>query len=260
MSVVIAIANQKGGTGKTTTVVTLGHRLAMDGHRVLLVDTDVQGHVAVALGLNKQPGIYQAVQWFQGVGRLLIVQARERLDIIPGDKTTEPAKRILAGMDFRERFLATMFSEIGDKYDVILVDCAPSVDVLHVAALVAADYLLVPTKLDHLAVDGVTEVVNSLAGIRQRSGQGASLLGIIPTFLDRQTNESVVQLQALVQKFGKLVLPPVPVDTRLRECPAYGKTIWEYAPSSRCVSGIPNGNGKLVGGYIQIVEIVRGVL
>lgn len=261
MATVVAVANQKGGTGKTTTVVTLGHRLAMDGHRVLLVDTDVQGHVAVALGLEKQPGIYQAVQWFQGVGKLLIVPARERLDIIPGDKSTEPAKRILAGMDFRERILAEMFAEVGGKYDVALIDCAPSVDVLHVAALVAADYLIVPTRLDHLAIDGVAEVVNSLAGIRRRSGRGANLLGILPTFLDRQTNESEIQLRALVQKFGKLVLPPVPVDTRLRECPAHGKTIWEYAPNTRSVVGVSmNGSGKLVGGYLQVVEKIKEVL
>lgn len=259
MATIIAVANQKGGTGKTTTVVTLGHRLAMDGYAVLLVDTDVQGHVAVALGLEKQPGVYRAVQWFQGVGDLLIVPARDRLDVLPGDKSTEPAKRILAGLDFRERVLAEVFAEVSDRYDVIIIDCAPSVDVLHVAALVAADYLLVPTRLDHLAIDGVVEVINSLAGIKRRSDQGAKLLGIVPTFLDRQTNESVVQLQALVNRFGKMVLPPVPVDVRLRECPAYGKTIWEYAPTSRSVVGV-NGNGKSVGGYLQIVEIIKGVL
>uniref|UniRef100_UPI00321FFCC1 ParA family protein n=1 Tax=Thermogutta sp. TaxID=1962930 RepID=UPI00321FFCC1 len=181
-----------------------------------------------------------------------------RLDIIPGDKSTEPAKRILAGMDFRERVLAEMFAEIGGRYDVVLIDCAPSVDVLHVAALVAADCLLIPTRLDHLAIDGVTEVINSLAVIRRRS-QGAKLLGVVPTFLDRQTNESEIQLRALVQKFGKLVLPPVPVDTRLREGPAHGKTIWEYAPDTRSVVGVPV-NGKLVGGYLQVVEKVKEML
>jgi len=260
MTTVIAIANQKGGTGKTTTTVTLGHRLALDKYRVLIIDTDVQGHVAIALGLEKQPGIYQAVQWFQGVGNLLVVSARPGLDVLPSDKSTEPAKRILAGMDFRERFLAAVISEIAGKYDAILIDCAPSVDVLHVSALVAAKYLLIPTKLDHLAIDGVAEVVNSLTEIWRKSGMGASLLGIVPTFLDRQTNESIVQLQALVQQFGKLVLPPVPVDVHLRECPAFGKTIWEYAPTSRSIVGVANGNGKTVGGYLQIAKIIEEVL
>jgi chromosome partitioning protein len=256
----VAIANQKGGTGKTTTAVSLAHRFALDGYRVLLVDIDVQGHVAVALGLEKQPGVYQAVQWFQGMGNLLIVKARERLDILPSDKATEPAKRILAGLDFRERILEEVLNKVRDKYDIAFVDCAPSVDVLHVAALVATDYILVPTRLDHLAIDGVSEVIASLAEVRRKSGKGATLLGIIPTFLDRQTNETVFQLQALAKRFGKLVLPPVPVDTRLRECPAYGRTIWEYAPTSRSVTGIVNGSGKPVGGYLQIVEKVREAL
>ncbi len=258
--VAIAVANQKGGVGKTTTAVTLGHRLALDGYKVLLVDTDVQGHVAAALGLEKQPGIYQAVQFFSGTGRLLIVPARERLDILPSDKSTEIAKRVLAGMDFREQILNAVLSEVKTKYDVVFIDCAPSVDVLHVAALLAADYLLVPTRLDYLAVDGVAEVASSLSAIRQRSGgKGAALLGIVPTFLDRQTNETVVQLRILVQKFGKTVLPPIPTDTRLRECPALGKTIWEYAPTSRSVVGV-YVNGNPVGGYLQVAEVVKKIL
>ncbi len=259
--VVVTVANQKGGTGKTTTVVTLGHRLALDGHRVLIVDTDVQGHVAVALGLDKQPGIYRLVQWYQGVASdLLIVPARERLDVLPSDKSTEPAKRILAGMDFRERILVNALDALKGKYDVILIDTAPSVDVLHVAALVASHYLLVVTKLDHLAIDGVREIITTLAAIRRQSGQGPELLGIIPTFLDRQTNESALQLRALANGFGRLVWPPIPVDVKLRECPAFGRTIWEYAPSSRGVIGVPNGTGKLVGGYAQVVARIVQVL
>ena len=254
--VAIAIANQKGGTGKTTTAVTLAHGLAMDGCRVLVVDTDVQGHVAAALGMDKAPGIYRLVQWYQGLGDLLVVQARENLDIIPGDKTTEPAKRILASMDFRERILADALEEMGD-YDVAIIDCAPSVDVLHVSALVAADLLVVPTKMDYLAVDGVNEVLRSLTEIRRRGAAAPNLLGVLPTFFDRQTNETLVQLKALAEAFGRYVLPPIPIDTRLREAPAHGRTIWEYAPGSRSVVGVTNGNGTVIGGYAQFVARVK---
>jgi len=262
MTTVIAVANQKGGTGKTTTTVTLGHRLALDGYRVLIVDTDVQGHIATALGMEKAPGIYRLVQWYQGTGNLLVVPGRENLDIIPSDKTTEPAKRTLAGMDFRERILAEALGGLTSRYgyDVVLIDCAPSVDVLHVAALVAADFVLIPTKLDYLAVDGVREVVSSMAEIKRRSGSSVELLGILPTFFDRQTNETVTQLQELARAFGNLVWPPIPVDTKLREAPAYGQTIWEYAPNSRGVTGIVNGSGKAIGGYQQAVAKVREVL
>lgn len=259
--VVVAVGNQKGGTAKTTTVVSLGHRLALDGLRVLLVDTDPQGHVAKALGLKKGPGIRRLVERAQfGDTPLLIVPARPGLDVIPSDKTTEPAKRALGAMDFRERVLADALEELAGRYDLVVIDCAPSVDVLHVAALVAADWLVVPSKLDFLAVDGVNEVLTSVVEIRRRSAQAPELFGILPTFFDRQTNETMFQLEALVRDFGGLVLPPIPVDVKLREAPAYGKTIWEYAPRSRSVVGIAGSNGASFGGYLQFIERVREVV
>jgi chromosome partitioning protein len=258
--VIFAVANQKGGTAKTTTALTLGHRLALDGLRVLLVDTDVQGHIAKALGLDKAPGIRQLVERAQfGDTPLLIVHPRPGLDVIPSDKTTEPAKRTLVSMNFRERVLAEALGELAGNYDVAVIDCAPSVDVLHVAALVAADWLVVPSKLDYLAVDGVNEVLTSVLEIKKRS-KGPELLGILPTFFDRQTNETVIQLQSLVRTFGGLVLPPIPVDTKLREAPAFGQTIWEYAPTTRSVVGVANGDGRYYGGYVQFIDHVREVL
>lgn len=256
----IAVANQKGGTAKTTTAVTLAHKLAMEGKRVLIVDTDPQGHATLALGLDKAPGIYRLVQSFQSLPDTpLVANARDWLDVIPSDKTTEPAKRILAGVDFRERVLADTLADL-DAYDVAVIDCAPSLDVLHVAAIVAADWLVIPTKLDYLAVDGVNEVLASLAEIRQRSKDAPELLGILPAFYDRTTNETTVQLRALIDTFGDLVLPPIPIDTKLREAPAFGQTIWEYAPDSRSVVGVKTRDGELRGGYLQFIAYVRRVL
>lgn len=259
--ITIAIANQKGGTAKTTTAVTLSHRLALDGLRVLLLDTDVQGHCARALGLDKAPGIRRLVDHAQfGDGSLLILEARPNLDIIPSDKTTEAAKRRLVGMDFRERVLADALVTLSNTYQVTVIDCAPSVDVLHVAALVTADWLIVPSKLDYLAVDGVNEVLASVLEIRRQASQVCQLLGILPTFFDRQTNETIIQLQALVDAFGGQVLSPIPVDTKLREAPAHGQTIWEYAPKTRSVIGVTDTNGNRYGGYNEFVDHVREVL
>lgn len=257
---IIAVVNQKGGTAKTTTAVTLGHKLALDGQRVLLVDTDVQGHVAKALGMKKAPGIRRLVDRAQfGDTQQLIVAARPGLDVLPSDKSTAAAKRALVGMNFRERVLADALAEL--DYDVVVIDCAPSVDVLHVAALVAAQWLVIPSRLDYLAVDGVNEMLSSVLEIRQQSPEQApNVLGILPTFFDRQTKETVVQLRALVESFGQLVLPPVPVDTKLREAPAFGKTIWEYAPRTRSILGILNGNGQRYGGYAQFIERVWEVV
>jgi chromosome partitioning protein len=264
--ITFAVANQKGGTGKTTTAVTLGHKLALDGRRVLLVDTDPQGHVCKALGLEKAPGIRRVIEWAQYGDPLLILKARDGLDVLPSDKTTEPAKRTLVSMDFRERVLADALEELAGDYDAAVIDCAPSVDVLHVSALVAADWLVVPTKLDYLAVDGVNEVLTSVGAIRANSDYAPEVLGILPTFFDRTTNETMIQLKALVNAFKGLVLPPIPIDVKLREAPAYGQTIWEYAPGSRSVVGVKptNGNGangdKKLGGYMQFVARVLEVV
>lgn len=256
--ITFSVVNQKGGTGKTTTAVTLAHGLALRGKRVLLVDTDAQGHVARCLGLDKGPGVMQMIQWYQEiVDGLLIVPARERLDMIPSDKTTEPAKRVLGSLDFRERMLAVCLEDLADQYDVAVIDCAPSLDVLHIAALVASKWVIIPTKLDYLAVDGVAEVLLSLANIsKSQRGSTAQVLGILPTFYDRTTNETNEQLSRLAKAFPSLVLPPIPVDTKLREAPAYGKTIWEYAPSARSLTGIPTSSRRTIGGYSKFLDTV----
>lgn len=256
--VTVAIANQKGGTGKTTTAVTMGHKLAMDGYRVLLVDTDAQGHVAAGLGIDKAPGIERLVSWREGEGKPLIVSARDRLDLIPSDGRTSNAKQRLAGMPFREDFLDKALEDLGKRYDAIVIDCAPSVDVLHTSAIVAADWLLVPTRLDFLAVDGVNEVILFLRDVKQYR-DAADLLGILPTFFDRRTNETLEQLKALYETFGDLVLPPIPIDVKLREAPAYGQSIWEYAPNTRSIVGI-KGGGKVYGGYARFVQQMERVL
>ena len=256
--VTIAIANQKGGTGKTTTVLALGHRLAMDGYRVLLVDADTQGHLAAGLGLDKAPGIRRLVDWREGSGEPLVVSAREGLDLIPSDGETGKAKQRLTGMPFREDFLSAALEEM-DGYDVAVIDCAPSVDVLHMAAVVAADWLIVPTRLDYLAVDGVNEVILFLRDVKQYRPGAADLLGILPTFYDRRTNETLVQLRSLVDAFGGLVSPPIPIDVKLREAPAFGKTIWEYAPRTRSIQGITTAKGKVYGGYARFVAQVEEV-
>lgn len=252
--ITFAIANQKGGTGKTTTALALGHKLAIDGYRVLMIDTDAQGHIATGLGVGKAPGIKRLVDWREGDGDPLIITARERLDLIPSNAKTSKAKQQLGAMPFREDFLDRVLQDL-PSYDVVVIDCAPSVDVLHTAAVVAADWLIVPTRLDYLAVDGVNEVIQFLRDVKQYR-EAADLLGILPTFYDRRTNETLEQLRALVDTFGDLVSPPIPIDVKLREAPAFGQTIWEYAPHSRSAIGIET-NGQAYGGYVRFVDQVR---
>ena len=257
----ICVVNQKGGTGKTTTAVALAHYFALTGSNVLLVDTDPQGHVAVALGLDKAPGIAHLIdQASKGqTAPLRIVKARSKLDVLPSDSSTANAKGTLTGMNFRETVLRKALDAVSDRYDLTVIDCAPSADVLHISALVAATDIVIPTRLDHLAVDGVNEVLQTIIQVRDfTGGTGLPVRGIVPTFYERRTKETTVQLTALVEAFGDKVVSPIPTDVKLRECPAYGKTIWEFAPKSRAVVGVPaRSGGNTFGGYLSLAQYVE---
>jgi chromosome partitioning protein len=257
VTAIIAIANQKGGVGKTTTAVTLGHGLALRGYRVLIVDLDPQGHVAFGLGLGKAPGLSRLIVEQRPLADVTI-RARDNLDVVLSDKSTERVKRYVTTLDFREWVLQKALKEA--DYDVIFLDTAPSLDVLHVAALVASNWVIIPTKLDAMAIDGVNEILRSIGEIAH---QGNPLDGytILPTFFERTTKETMVQLREIATTFGRQVWPPIPQDTKAREAAAYGKTLLEYSPKSPAVRGYTNSRG-LVGGYSEaierILEFVRG--
>jgi chromosome partitioning protein len=234
---ILTLANQKGGVGKTTTAVTLAHGLALAGQRTLLVDLDPQGHVAFSLGMDKSPGLYRLVVEEEKLSDVAVT-SRELLDVIPGDKKTEKAKRTIVISNFPTETIGRLFRNT--TYDVVILDMAPSLDVLHVSALLASDWVIIPTRLDVMAIDGVNEVLRSMGEIAERGHRlGYSIL---PTFFDRTTRETVVQLRSLVATFNGHVWPPIPQDTRAREAPAFGKTLWEYCPRSPSVAGYDGGS------------------
>lgn len=156
-------------------------------------------------------------------------------------------------MPLREYILAEAL-EAAD-HDVILLDCATSVDLLHFAALVAADYLLIPTRLDKLAVNGVCDALPSLISLKRFIR--CQFAGILPTFYERVTIESQVQLTHLTETFSRLVLPPIPQNTLCRVASRFVKILWEYGTGSRALSGFDAPGGKKVGGYIQVMERVE---
>lgn len=266
MTTTIAISNHKGGTGKTTTAVSLGYDLAQRGHSVLIVDLDSQGHLAIALGHDPAPGLLNLLIARQPL-EAVVRSAREfeaggKFGYVPGDKTAAVAKTTLAGMDFREYALADVLD--GAPYDFTLLDCAPSLDVLHVAALVAADWLLIPTECQHLAAVGIGQVITSMDEVNRqaRRAEPVKILGILPTFYERVTTESHQMLNLLVTTYKELVLPPIPRDTKLAEAPALGRTIWEHAPHSRAVAGflLSAEGGQRVGGYRQLTDRVLEII
>lgn len=252
-----ALANQKGGVGKTTTAITLAHQFAVEGWHTLLVDLDPQGHVALCLGLEKGPGLYRVLGEEESLTEV-VVSARVNLDILTSDKSTEKVKRLFTLANFSEKTLYNLLRK--STYDIIFIDLAPSLDVLHLSGLLASDWVIIPTRLDALAVDGVKEIALTMAEISRR-GHPFHGYNILPTFFERTTRESFLQLEELTRVFGKHVLPPIPQDTRVREAPAYGKTLLEYAPHCTALQGMRT-NDHRVGGYIQtftrLKEIVNG--
>ncbi len=255
---IISVANQKGGVGKTTTSVNLGDLAARSGLSVCIVDTDVQGHVGVSLDIGKVNGLFRLLVYNDPI-RSVAVHARTRLDVIPSDKNTEVAKLIVAGKPFRERILSDALATA--QYDLILIDLAPSMDILHIAALMASDYVVIPTRLDQLALDGVSELILSIKELDQQGGHIRDYR-ILPTFYDRVTKESTTNLQELVGPFGARVWPPIPQDVRAREASAFGKTLAEYAPASPAMVGYQVKAGQRIGGYqeafARLQELIHG--
>ena len=253
--IIFALANQKGGVGKTTTAVTLANGFSLHNKRTLLIDLDPQGHVAFSFGVDKKPSLYQWLVLDEPLSSV-VETVRPNLDILSSDKRTESVKRHITLMNFRETILTEHLHD--SDYDVIILDMAPSLDILHINGLVASDWVLIPTRPDAMAVDGVKEILLTMSEITQR-GHHFSGYSILPTFFDRTTRETVAQFQEIVSAFGENVLPPIPQDTRVREAAAYGKTLWEYSATSPAMIGYVEGKSH-VGGYKQIMERLMEVV
>lgn len=232
---IVTVANQKGGVGKTTTAVNLAHGAALKGMDVLIIDLDTQGNVADALGMEEGSELYSWLINGALVNRVAVKARDPRLKVIRSNKTTAQLKMAAAGMDFREMILCSGLA--GHEFDLVIMDCPPSVDILHTAALVAADLLIIPTKLDQFAIKGVIEMLRSLDSVQRATRSKCVMAGIIPTFYDKVTNESQAQLENLAENYGKVVWPPIAQDTTCRVANRLGKTLWEMEGSPRARTG-----------------------
>jgi chromosome partitioning protein len=241
---IITIANQKGGVGKTTTAVTLAHGAAMRGLDVLVVDLDTQGNVADALGMDEGQDLYDWLITGRDTSQVAVLSGRKNLSVIRSNKMTAQLKVAASGMDFREMIIANALQAY--EYDLVILDCPPSVDILHTAALVAADWLLIPTKLDQFAIKGVIEMLRSLDSVQRATRSNCKCAGIIPTFFDQVTNESHGQLENLAEQYQGYVWPPVAADTKCRVANRLGKTLWEMPPTARARVGYAECLEKLI--------------
>ncbi|QDG54968.1 ParA family protein [Persicimonas caeni] len=229
----IAVLNQKGGTGKTTTTVNVGAGLAEAGYRVLIIDVDSQGHVGVSLGVGGKKTLYHVLVEEASLDEC-IVSARPNLDILPADDTLASAEIFLARLDDgRDKLLRKRLLDQQQDYDFVLLDCGPSLSLLNMNALTFAEHLIVPVACDFLSLVGVKQVMKTLKNINRVLMHPISILGILPTFYDMRNNISDEAVKTLKGHFHDKVLPPVRVNTRLKEAPSEEQTIFEYAPESR---------------------------
>ncbi len=257
--VIFSFINQKGGVGKTTSAVTLGSGFALAGRKALIVDCDPQGHVSTQLQISKNPGLRR---WYYDEELLnkVVNPARENLLVLSGDKTTD---RVLGKLREEQWGLAAFAERLRQEgeamgIEVTLLDLAPSLNHLQVAAMLASDYVIIPTRLRFTDLDGVNEIAKSIGETSRRTRMPRRYF-LLPTFYDRVTRETGERLGELVQVFGQQVWPPIPQDIKAAEAPGRGKTIWEYAPQSPALRGYSNGS-RQVGGYADILERMLNLL
>jgi chromosome partitioning protein len=234
---VISIANQKGGVGKTTTAINLGASLAANDLRVLIIDADPQGNSTTGLGVQKQPGgltLYDALLRNHDLAAVATQTSFEGLDIVPADKNLVGANIELVDMERREFRLRDKLAALRQAYDFILIDCPPALDLLTLNALTAADSVLVPIQCEFFALEGVSELMDTIDRVRESLHPGLHIEGILLTMYDDRTNLARQVAQDLREFFGHEVFQTViPRSIRLAEAPSYGKAILSYDVRSR---------------------------
>jgi chromosome partitioning protein len=229
---VIAIANQKGGVGKTTTTVNLGASLAATERRALVIDCDSQGNMTTALGFAKDPTrrtLYNLLILNESIDRVLLKTQVEGLDLIPSDKNLVGAAIEMVEMENREYRLKAIVDALKQNYDYVLIDCPPALDLLTLNALAAADSVLVPIQTEYLALEGVSELLDTLMRLRRTINPSLAIEGILLTMYDDRTTLSKQVAADLRSFFGAQVYETViPRNVRLAEAPSHGKPVMFY--------------------------------
>ena len=237
MAKIIAVANQKGGVGKTTTAVNLAAVIAKWGHKVLLVDADPQGNATSGIGVQRgsfRRSLYHSLVLDEPISSITLSSLIDSLDIIPANKDLAGAEIELVEVEQREFRLKRALASAEQGYEYIIIDCPPSLGLLTLNALTAAKSLLVPIQCEYYALEGVTELFDTLARIRRLHNPGLMIEGLLLTMYDERTNLSAAVAADLRDFYGLQVFQTViPRNVRLAEAPSYGKPIISYDAHSK---------------------------
>ena len=237
MSKIIAIANQKGGVGKTTTAVNLSACLAEKGKKVLVIDIDPQGNTSSGLGIDKtkfETSIYDVIINGVAIEETLIQTIIENLVISPSNIQLAGAEVELVAVISRETRLKYALAPVKDKYDFIIIDCPPSLGLITVNALTAADTILVPIQCEYYALEGLSQLMNTVKIVQKHLNPSLNVEGVVLTMFDARTNLSIQVVDEVKKYFGnKVYRTIIPRNVRLSEAPSFGLPIIKYDPKSK---------------------------
>lgn len=263
MAYTIAIANQKGGVGKTTSAVSLSSEIAQMGYRVLLIDLDPQGSATSGVGLTMtqdDADLYDMFFGRLGLGDIITETSIPSLDLVPGSRDLVGLEIELGKADGRELILKSELESLALNYDFIIIDCPPSSGLLTLNAMGAADSILIPLQAEYYALEGLTALIETIEFVRATFNPELTILGVFLTMFDLRTNLSGMVEQEAREYFGELAFSTrIPRNVRISECPSHGIPIGKYDPASAGAVAYCNLAKEVVERCLTITSVERDV-
>lgn len=237
MGRIIAIANQKGGVGKTTTAINLSASLASLGKKVLAIDMDPQGNMSSGLGVDKnevEKTVYDLIIGNIGIEECICEEVIENLDILPSNIDLSAAEIELIGVDNKEYILRDEVNKVKEKYDFIIIDCPPALSMLTINAMTTSDSVLVPIQCEYYALEGLSQLIHTIELVQERLNPELEIEGVVFTMYDARTNLSLQVVENVKDNLNQNIYKTIiPRNVRLAEAPSYGMPINLYDPKSK---------------------------